>query len=42
MKYVGGDIQNIDLQRDSNIVKGCSKREHPCTARLDGLDGDIL
>ena len=39
---MGGDIQNTDLQHDSNKVKGCSKRGRPCTACLDGLNRDIL
>ena len=39
---MGGNIQNTDLQCDSNKVKGCSKRGHPCTAHLDGLNRDIL
>ena len=38
---MGGDIHNTNLQRDSNEVKGCSKRGHPCAARLDGLNRDI-
>ena len=42
MKGVGGNIQNTNFQHDSDNVKGCSKRRHPCTARLDGLNRDIL
>ena len=41
-KCVGGNIQNTDLQRDSNKVKGCSKHGCPCIARLDGINRDIL
>ena len=41
-KCVGGDIYNTDLQRDSDEAKGCSKRGDPCTARLNGLNCDIL
>ena len=42
MKCVGGDIQNSDLKRDSDEVKACSKRGCTCTARLDGLNCNIL
>ena len=35
-------IQNTDLQRDPDEVEGCSKRGYPCTARLTGLNCDIL
>ena len=41
-KYAGGDIENIDIQCDSDELKGSSKCECPCTARLDGLNRDIL
>ena len=37
MNCVGSDIQNTDLQRDSDEVEGCSKCGCPCTARLDGI-----
>ena len=41
-KCMGGAIQNTNLQRDSDKVKGCSKRGRPCTACIDGLNRDIL
>ena len=41
-KCVGSNIQNTDLQRDSDEVEGCSKRGYPCTACLNGLNRDIL
>ena len=34
-KCAGSDIQNTDFQRDSREVKGYSKYELPCTARVD-------
>ena len=40
-KCVGGDIYNTDL-RDSDEIKGCSKRGYPCIACLNGLNRDIL
>ena len=42
MKCVGGNIHNTDLQHDSDEVKGCIKCKYPCTARLNGLNRDIL
>ena len=40
---MGGDIQNTtDLQRDFDKVEGFSKRGYPCTARLNGINRDIL
>ena len=38
MNYMGGDIQNTNIERDSGEVKGCNQRGRPCTACVDGLN----